>query len=121
MIISRIIRSYNRTLLSPSSRKEKKKSTPKKFLIFQGMETSGSILRNFLIFLKGKLCLYFVKRRLFIFQEKETSKKFLIRNIFIFKETETLKNFLYFRNFPEHSSSKNGKNPVLKNLLYFLK
>ena len=76
-------------LLSPSSYKIKK-STFKKFLIFQGMELSCTkvkkfrkwnfialLLRNFLYFLKRKFFLYFKKWDFLIFQETQTPKNFL--------------------------------------------
>ena len=99
-------------LLSPSSYKIKK-STFKKFLIFQGMELSCTkvkkfrkwnfialLLRNFLYFLKRKFFLYFKKWNFLIFQETQTPKNFLAfsyKKKKKFRKPKSRKNSLYFR------------------------
>ena len=101
-------------LLSPSSKKIKK-NTPKKFLIFQGMELSGSWIKKFVMFQEMKLCsskrffIFSQKKAFLIFQETETPKKF-----FIFLETEL--SYISGSNLP---SWKSKKKPLLKSFLYF--
>ena len=62
-----------RALLSLSSIKVFKKSTPKKFLIFQGMELCSSKIKNLLIFLEIKLSSCNIKKFLIFFQIKSFS------------------------------------------------
>ena len=87
---------------------KKKKSTPKKYLIFQGMELSTSKIKKFLIFQEMELSGSNIKKFL-IFSQK---KAFLI-----FQEMEL---FLHFgKRKPQKNSLYFGKRKPRKNYLYF--
>ena len=98
--------SYTFQKVTFQTRKNKKKSTPRKFLIFQETKTPE------------KLLIFSQKKAFFIFREKRTPKKFLEN-----EDISENRTFLYFRkllisgcNFP---SSKSKKNPLRKKSLYF--
>ena len=93
-----IVCSHLAHLFGPSS-KNKKKSTPKKFLIFREIELSCSNIKKFLIF-------SFISgngnpKKLLTPQETETPKKIFIfprkKACLIFPETKTQKKSLYFK------------------------
>ena len=63
-------------LFKPKLKKKKKRSTQKKFLIFQGMKLSGPNVKKFLTFSQKKAFLIFREMELFYILENQNLKKF---------------------------------------------